>query len=52
MVDQGQADAVFTWIGEIYFWQGLGMDLEYLDGNEILPSTSNAFMTSLKIMEN
>ena len=52
MVEQGQADAVFTWISEIYFWQGLGMDLRYIDGNEILPGTSNAFLTSLDIMKN
>ena len=51
MVDSGQVDILYTWVSEVYQYNGQGMDFEYIDGNVILKSCGNSFVTSLDTMK-
>jgi ABC-type nitrate/sulfonate/bicarbonate transport system substrate-binding protein len=46
MVQEGKLDILFTWVAEYSQLKGQGFDFEYIDGNEILPYTSNPLVTN------
>ncbi|MDR0886718.1 MAG: ABC transporter substrate-binding protein, partial [Clostridiales Family XIII bacterium] len=45
-VDKGQADILFTWLGEIGQLLGQGFDFRYFNGDELLPQVSNTIVTT------
>ena len=51
-VAEGNLDILFTWPGEAYQLIGQGYDFNYIDGNEVLQTCSNAIITNLDLIEN
>ncbi len=53
MLATGTVDAAFTWQGEWQVWEGtLGVDLNYFDGDEVLPICSNPWVCTREYYEN
>ena len=52
LVNTGQIDILATWISEFYQYVGQGMDFIYIDGNAVLESCGNSFVTSLDTLRN
>ena len=52
MVDSGQIDILATWVSECYQYNGQGMNFNYIDGNLVLASCGNSFVTSLDTFKN
>ena len=50
MVQEGKLDILFTWVAEYSQLKGQGFDFEYIDGNEILPYTSNPLVTNAEYL--
>lgn len=50
-VAQGALDILFTWPGEAYQLIGQNYDFNYIDGNEVLQTCSNAIITSTEMIE-
>lgn len=44
MVDAGQADAVLTWYKEFELWNGQGITLDYLPGEDVLQLTGGCLV--------
>lgn len=44
MVDAGQADAVLTWYKEFEMWEGQGINLEWLAGEDVLQITGGCLV--------
>jgi len=42
MLATGSVDAAFTWQKEWQLWEAEGVNIRYLDGEEVLPNTANA----------
>jgi NitT/TauT family transport system substrate-binding protein len=52
MVENGNIDILFTWVSEVYQYNGQGLHLRYIDGNEIFKNCGNSFITSLDMIQN
>jgi len=51
-VEEGKIDVLFTWLDEIYLLLAQGYDFNYIDGNEVLKNSANAFICSTDMVEN
>lgn len=51
MLQSGEVDGSYTWQKEYQQWQAQGVDLEYLDGNEILKNCSNSVCATPEFLE-
>lgn len=51
-VKEGKCDMLFTWPGEAWQLMGQGFDFKYIDGNEVLQTSSNPVITSLDMIQN
>ena len=50
-VADGALDILFSWPGEAYQLIGQNYDFNYIDGNEVLQTCSNAIITSTELIE-
>ncbi|MEA5003471.1 MAG: ABC transporter substrate-binding protein [Christensenella sp.] len=51
MVDSGQADAVLTWYKEFEMWDGQGISLEWLAGEDVLQLTGGCLVFENNFIE-
>jgi NitT/TauT family transport system substrate-binding protein len=52
MVENGNIDILFTWVSEVYQYNGQGLHLRYIDGNEVFQNCGNSFITSQDMIDN
>ncbi len=50
-VAEGKLDMLFSWPGEAWQLIGQGFDFKYIDGNDVLKTSSNPIVTSLRMIE-
>ncbi|MDR1579583.1 MAG: ABC transporter substrate-binding protein [Synergistaceae bacterium] len=50
-VAEGRLDMLFTWPGEAWQLIGQNFDFRYIDGNDVLTTSSNPLVTSLKLIK-
>lgn len=52
MVENKNIDILFTWVSEVYQYNGQGLHLRYIDGDEVFKNCGNSFITSLDMIQN